>query len=133
MINLKIGQKLQLEIERMGINGEGIGVISGRLVFIPYALPGEEVLVEITENARNFSRAKLVKIIEKSPNRVKPQDRAYHEMSQSHIMHLSYPMQLEFKRDVMRQALGVIMNCVQLWEWKIHLVIVTNCSSKCVV
>ena len=105
MINLKIGQKLQLEIERMGINGEGIGVISGRLVFIPYALPGEEVLVEITENARNFSRAKLVKIIEKSPNRVKPQDRAYHEMSQSHIMHLSYPMQLEFKRDVMRQAL----------------------------
>ena len=87
MINLKIGQKLQLEIERMGINGEGIGVISGRLVFIPYALPGEEVLVEITENARNFSRAKLVKIIEKSPNRVKPQDRAYHEMSQSHIMH----------------------------------------------
>lgn len=72
----------------MGINGEGIGVISGRLVFIPYALPGEEVLVEITENARNFSRAKLVKIIEKSPNRVKPQDRAYHEMSQSHIMHL---------------------------------------------
>lgn len=106
MINLKIGQKLQLEIERMGINGEGIGVISGRLVFIPYALPGEEVLVEITENARNFSRAKLVKIIEKSPNRVKPQDRAYHEMSQSHIMHLSYPMQLEFKR----------MLCVKLWK-----------------
>ncbi len=54
MITLKIGQKVPLNIERMGINGEGIASISGRLVFIPYALPGESILAEITENARNF-------------------------------------------------------------------------------
>ncbi|WP_431739998.1 hypothetical protein, partial [Lactococcus petauri] len=43
--------------KRMGINGEGIASYHGRLVFVPYALPTEEILAEITENARNFSRA----------------------------------------------------------------------------
>lgn len=105
MIILKIGQKIPLKIERMGINGEGIGSISGRLVFVPYALPGEEILAEITENARNFSRAKLVQIKKKSKFRVKPIDSVYAELSSSHIMHLAYPQQLEFKQDLLRQAL----------------------------
>ncbi len=105
MITLKIGQKVPLNIERMGINGEGIASISGRLVFIPYALPGESILAEITENARNFSRAKVVKINKKSKFRVKPEDAVYADLSSSHIMHLAYPQQLEFKKDLLRQAL----------------------------
>lgn len=43
----------------MGINGEGIASYHGRLVFVPYALPTEEILAEITENARNFHAQKL--------------------------------------------------------------------------
>ncbi|MFC4653199.1 23S rRNA (uracil(1939)-C(5))-methyltransferase RlmD [Lactococcus nasutitermitis] len=105
MINLKIGQKIPLNIERMGINGEGIASYHGRLVFVPYALPTEQILAEITENARNFSRAKLVTITKKSKFRVKPADEVYHELSSSHIMHLAYPQQLEFKHDLVRQAL----------------------------
>lgn len=105
MITLKIGQKVPLNIERMGINGEGIASISGRLVFVPYALPGETILAEITENARNFSRAKVVTINKKSKFRVKPEDSVYADLSSSHIMHLAYPQQLEFKKDLMRQAL----------------------------
>ena len=89
----------------MGINGEGIANYKGRLVFVPYALPTEEILAEITENARNFSRAKVVKINKKSKFRVKPEDKVYHELSSSHIMHLAYPQQLEFKQDLMQQAL----------------------------
>ena len=105
MITLKIGQKVPLNIERMGINGEGIASISGRLVFVPYALTGEQIVAEITENQRNFSRAKVVKIKKKSKFRVKPQDPVYADLSSSHIMHLAYPQQLEFKTDLLRQAL----------------------------
>ncbi|GBG96515.1 23S rRNA (uracil(1939)-C(5))-methyltransferase RlmD [Lactococcus termiticola] len=105
MITLKIGQKITLNIQRMGINGEGIASYHGRLIFVPYALPTEEVLVEITENARNFSRAKLLKVNKRSKDRVEPKDKVYHELSSSHISHLAYPAQLEFKRDLVRQAL----------------------------
>ena len=106
MITLKIGQKISLKIERMGINGEGIGTISGRLIFVPYALPGEEIVAEITENARNFSRAQLVKINKKSRFRVKPEDPVYADLSSSHIMHLAYPQQFAFKKDLLLLGRG---------------------------
>ncbi|WP_460022046.1 23S rRNA (uracil(1939)-C(5))-methyltransferase RlmD [Lactovum odontotermitis] len=105
MINLKIGEKIRLQIIRMGINGEGIGYFKQRLIFVPYALPEEEVTVEITENAPRFSRAKLVKIDKRSKYRVTPEDKDFAALSSSHIMHLAYPQQLEFKRDLLRQAL----------------------------
>jgi 23S rRNA (uracil-5-)-methyltransferase RumA len=104
-VNLRIGEKINLSIVRLGINGEGIGYFKRRLIFVPYALPDEEILAEIVENQQNFSRAKIVKIGEKSPYRVEPEDKVYHELSSSHIMHLAYPQQLLFKQDLLRQAL----------------------------
>jgi 23S rRNA (uracil-5-)-methyltransferase RumA len=100
-----LGQRLAVKIERMGINGEGIGYFKRRLIFVAYGLPDEELTVEITENQRNFSRARIVTIDKKSSDRVEPADRAYAELSESHIMHLAYDKQLAFKRDVIRQAL----------------------------
>lgn len=106
MINLRIGEKIRLEIVRLGINGEGIGYYKKRLIFVSYALPNEEVEVEITENRPNFSRAKIVKILKKSDFRVKPEDEAFAGLSSAHIMHLAYPQQLEYKADLIHQALN---------------------------
>ena len=105
MVNLKIGQKIVVKIMRLGINGEGIGYYQKRLIFVPYALPDEEVQVEITENQRNFSRARLTKILKRSKYRVEPADKVYADLSSTHIMHLAYPQQLIFKQDLLRQAL----------------------------
>ncbi|HEY0222464.1 23S rRNA (uracil(1939)-C(5))-methyltransferase RlmD [Lactovum miscens] len=105
-INLRIGEKLKVQIMRLGINGEGIAYYKKRLIFVPYALTDEEVQIEITENRPNFSRAKVVNILKSSPYRVKPEDNNFASLSSSHIMHLAYPQQLEFKVDVLRQALN---------------------------
>ncbi|MFV0556704.1 MAG: 23S rRNA (uracil(1939)-C(5))-methyltransferase RlmD [Lactovum sp.] len=104
MINLRIGEKLRLEIVRLGINGEGIAYYKKRLIFISYALPEELVEVEIVENQKNFSRAKLLKILKKSKHRVKAVDKSFSELSSSHIMHLDYAEQLKYKVDLLRQA-----------------------------
>ena len=37
--------KKNLEIKKLGINGEGIGYIDRKIVFVPGALPQEEVVV----------------------------------------------------------------------------------------
>lgn len=105
MINLKIGKKLRLNVVRLGINGEGIAYFKRRLVFVGYALPGEEILVEIVENQRNFSRAKLLKIFVSANNRVEPKCSIYYECGGCQLMHLSVAGQLEFKRDLLYQAL----------------------------
>src|SRR5919199_6174389 len=63
----------RLKLTAMAHGGEALGRDeSGRVVFVPYAIPGEEVRVEIVERRKEFSRGRLVEIITPSPARVTP-------------------------------------------------------------
>ncbi|HEO0223233.1 TPA: 23S rRNA (uracil(1939)-C(5))-methyltransferase RlmD [Streptococcus agalactiae] len=104
-MNVVLKQRIPLKIKRMGINGEGIGFYKKTLIFVPGALKGEEVFCQISSVRRNFAEAKLLKINKKSKNRVEPPCSIYKECGGCQIMHLQYDKQLEFKMDVIRQAL----------------------------
>ncbi|HGD9471229.1 TPA: 23S rRNA (uracil(1939)-C(5))-methyltransferase RlmD [Streptococcus agalactiae] len=104
-MNVVLKQRIPLKIKRMGINGEGIGFYKKTLIFVPGALNGEEVFCQISSVRRNFAEAKLLKINKKSKNRVEPPCSIYKECGGCQIMHLQYDKQLEFKTDVIRQAL----------------------------
>lgn len=45
---------------------------SGRVVFVPGALPGERIAAELTEEKARFARGRLLEVIEASPDRVAP-------------------------------------------------------------
>lgn len=104
-MNVVLKQRIPLKIKRMGINGEGIGFYKKTLIFVSGALKGEEVFCQISSVRRNFAEAKLLKINKKSKNRVEPPCSIYKECGGCQIMHLQYDKQLEFKTDVIRQAL----------------------------
>jgi tRNA/tmRNA/rRNA uracil-C5-methylase (TrmA/RlmC/RlmD family) len=51
--------------------GDGLGRLGdGRVVFVPGAWAGENVRAEIVEERRNFVRARLVEVVEPSPERI---------------------------------------------------------------
>ena len=51
--------------------GDGLGRLGdGRVVFVPGAWAGEQVRAEIVEEKRHFVKARLVEVVEKSPERV---------------------------------------------------------------
>ena len=51
--------------------GDGLGRLGdGRVVFVPGAWAGEQVKAEIVEEKRNYVKARLVEVVEKSPDRV---------------------------------------------------------------
>ena len=51
--------------------GDGLGRLGdGRVVFVPGAWAGEQVRAEIVEEKRHFVRAKLIEVVEKSPDRI---------------------------------------------------------------
>ena len=53
--------------------GDGLGRLGdGRVVFVPGAWAGEQVKAEIVEEKRQFVRARLVEIVERSPERQEP-------------------------------------------------------------
>jgi 23S rRNA (uracil1939-C5)-methyltransferase len=51
-------------IESLGHRGEGVALIDGRRVFVPFALPGEEVLVEV-----EGERATLIEVLRPASGR----------------------------------------------------------------
>lgn len=104
-MNLQVNQRIPLKIKRMGINGEGIGFYQKTLVFVPGALKGEEIYCQVTSVKRNFVEAKLLKINKESKFRVKPACEIYQACGGCQIMHLRYDKQLDFKQDLLQQAL----------------------------
>jgi 23S rRNA (uracil1939-C5)-methyltransferase len=58
--------------EKLVAGGSSMARIDGKVVFIPLALPGETVDIEITECKKDFSFAKVVSVLEGSPHRVAP-------------------------------------------------------------
>ena len=104
-MNVKVKQRIPLKIKKMGINGEGIGFYMKTLVFVPGALKGEEVYCQVTRVQRNFIEAKLLTINKRSKFRVEAPCEIYDSCGGCQIMHLHYDKQLEFKEDLLRQAL----------------------------
>lgn len=51
--------------------GDAVGRLAdGRAVFVPYAIPGETVLLEVVQERRRWSRARLLDVVEPSADRV---------------------------------------------------------------
>ncbi len=101
---IKMGQEFPLTIKRLGINGEGVGYYKRQVVFVPGALPGEEVVVTVTDVKEKFSEAKIKKIRVKSKDRVKPPCPIYEKCGGCQLQHLDYGAQLREKQDIVRQA-----------------------------
>lgn len=104
-VAVRVGQNFPLTIKRLGINGEGIGYFKRKIVFVPGVLPDEVAVVKVTEVQPKYIAAKVLKIREKSPNRVKPRDEFADEVGGFELEHMTYPAQLAFKKDVIAQAL----------------------------
>ncbi|APT14419.1 23S rRNA (uracil(1939)-C(5))-methyltransferase RlmD [Lactobacillus jensenii] len=94
-----------ITIKRLGINGEGIGYYKKKIIFIPGALPDEVVVAKIIKTHPGYIEGELVRIKEKSPNRVAFPNKVDPEIGGLELAHLSYDKQLEFKKDIVLESL----------------------------
>lgn len=102
---LKKNDEIEVQIERLGANGEGIATFGGKVIFVPFALPGEKVLVHIILDKKTFFIAKVVKIIEASKDRVNPPCEHFGKCGGCKLQHLKYEHQLEFKQNLVQNTL----------------------------
>jgi 23S rRNA (uracil1939-C5)-methyltransferase len=100
-----IGQILELTIEDLLTNGQGVGRAGGLVVFVWGPLPGERVTVAVTEVKARYAVAELVARLDTSPERVTPFCDFFGRCGGCQVQHLSYPAQLAWKRSVVKAAL----------------------------
>ncbi len=87
--------------------GEAIGHHGGKIVFVPYAIPGETVQAEIVEEKQRWARARLVRVLKPSPDRVLPPCPYFGpaQCSGCQWQHIAYERQLELKAEVVADQL----------------------------
>ncbi|MGC4869905.1 class I SAM-dependent RNA methyltransferase [Micromonospora sp. DT53] len=64
--------RVELTVGAVAPGGHCVARVDGQVVFVRHALPGERVIVEVTEVHRGFVRADAVTVLEPSPDRVEP-------------------------------------------------------------
>lgn len=95
---VKTGDRITVTVGDVAFGGEGVARVAGFVLFIPWVLAGETVEVEILEVKKQFGRARLVKILQPSPERVAPRCRYFGDCGGCQYQHLAYPAQLRLKR-----------------------------------
>src|SRR5579859_1453665 len=103
---------IELAITALSHSGEGIGRHEGRAIFVPFALPGETVRIEIIEEKKRFARGRLVEVVTAAANRIVPRCPHHFNLAPApgfnsntlgtacggcQLQHLSYSAQLAFK------------------------------------
>jgi tRNA/tmRNA/rRNA uracil-C5-methylase (TrmA/RlmC/RlmD family) len=93
-----VGDKLTLTISDIAFGGEGVARLDDFVVFVPFVAPAEVVEAEVTEVKKRFARAKLIRVIEPSAERVQPECRYFGECGGCQYQHIAYPAQLRLKQ-----------------------------------
>lgn len=90
---------MRISIRKMDHLGRGIGYNEGKVIFIPKAIPGDVVDIEITNSYKKYDIGKIIEIIEPSNERIDVGCSYYYECGGCHISNLKYFNQVNFKKD----------------------------------
>ena len=94
-----MGDTQAFDIARLGAQGDGIADTASGPVFVPYALAGERVQADV-----RGERARLIAIIEASPERIAPVCRHFTHCGGCAVQHLRPPAYLAWKRELVASA-----------------------------
>lgn len=104
-------------VEAIDLTHDAFGVCKledGYTVFVEGLLKGEKADIIITERRSSFAFGKVINLIEKSPYRVTPKCQHFYECGGCSLMHMDYPLQMNFKKyrietTLKRQGLGQVI------------------------
>jgi 23S rRNA (uracil1939-C5)-methyltransferase len=96
------GQELELRIDSLAFGGAGVARWQGGYVlFVRDTVPGDRVRAVVTKRKRHYGEARVVELLEPSPERIPP--RADHPGAPWQV--LPYERQLEIKQEQVDDAL----------------------------
>jgi 23S rRNA (uracil1939-C5)-methyltransferase len=101
---------MRLQIEKVVYGGAGLGYQSegadtGKAVFVPFTLPGEEVEAALSADKSSYGEASLVRVIEASPERVEAGCKHFGECGGCQLQHAAYRAQAQMKTAILRETL----------------------------
>ncbi len=75
------------------------------MLFVPFALDGEIVRVQVSDEHARWARTRLLEVLKPSARRIAPRCRHFQECGGCHYQHLTYEDQLQVKTEIVRDQL----------------------------
>ncbi|MDT8305080.1 MAG: TRAM domain-containing protein [Anaerolineae bacterium] len=102
-------ETVTLELTDIANGGDALGRDeNGRVIFVPFTLPGERVEVAIEKDKGRFAHGRLLTLLEAAPERIEPRCPHFGVCGGCHWQHTTYQQQLSFKQSIVRDQLARI-------------------------
>jgi 23S rRNA (uracil1939-C5)-methyltransferase len=104
-MRLKPGQEIELDVDRVAMEGRAVGRLEDLVVFVEKALPGERVRARVGRVKRTFAHARTIDVLRASPTRVAGRCVHLDLCGGCSWQELDYEAQLDAKTELVREAL----------------------------
>lgn len=92
-------------IDNIAFGGDGVLRHEGKVIFVPFVLPGEQVEFEIIQSKKSHAFGHVTQILKSHPDRVIPPCEYYGHCGGCQLQHASYALQLQIKQQFIEDAL----------------------------
>ena len=104
-MKIKKGQLIKVDITDLAFGGRGLVRLNGLAVFVDQAIPGDRATIRIYKKKKNYAEARLVELIESSPDRVSAPCEYSGFCGGCKWQFLNYDQQLKYKRRHVAESL----------------------------
>jgi 23S rRNA (uracil1939-C5)-methyltransferase len=104
-VNNDAETNIQVEIEKLVYGGQGLARLDGRVVLVPFVLPGETARVKVETERPNLLTARLEEVVMPAPSRTEPACPFFLRCGGCQYQHALYDEQLAQKQAILREAL----------------------------
>ncbi|REJ20141.1 MAG: 23S rRNA (uracil(1939)-C(5))-methyltransferase RlmD, partial [Paenibacillaceae bacterium] len=105
---MRKNDEVTLDIIGLTQDGEGVGRADGFTLFVQGALPGERVRAKVLKVKKQYGYAKMLSLLQASPDRVEAPCPIYRQCGGCQLQHLDYAAQLAWKRQHVIDSLSRI-------------------------
>lgn len=102
---LKKNDQVEVLIEDIGSEGEGIGRYEGYTLFVKDTVMGDRALVQVMKTGKTYGYARVVKLLQPSEFRVEPRCPIAAKCGGCQLQHVDYQKQLEYKQNKVYHSL----------------------------
>jgi 23S rRNA (uracil1939-C5)-methyltransferase len=102
---MKLDDEYKVIIESFDVNGYGVCHIEGRVVFVEYALEGEEVIIKITNIHKKYCFAKAIKVIKASKHRIMSLEEINNLAGEADLIFVDYETELKIKENKVKNTI----------------------------
>ena len=95
--------RFEVEIEKLVYGGEGLSRFQGKVIFVPFAAPGDLLEVRPVEQKKGYARAVATRIIKPGPGRATPPCPHFLSCGGCQWQHLEYEHQVQAKRKILEE------------------------------